>query len=48
VTFADIIAAVYAQGQLAIGWRRNREVVLNPRTSEHVELTDDDQIVIIT
>jgi voltage-gated potassium channel Kch/K+/H+ antiporter YhaU regulatory subunit KhtT len=47
VTFADIIAAVYAKGQLAIGWRRNREVVLNPRTSEQVELTEGDQIVII-
>jgi len=47
VTFADIIAAVYAEGLLAIGWRRNREVVLNPRTSEHVELTEGDQIVII-
>ena len=47
VTFADIIAAVYAQGQLAIGWRRNREVVLNPRTSEQVELTEGDQVIII-
>ena len=47
MTFADIIAAVYAKGLLAIGWRRNREVVLNPRTSEHVELTEGDQIVII-
>ena len=47
VTFADIIAAVFAQGQLAIGWRRNREVVLNPRTSEQVELTEGDQVVII-
>ena len=47
VTFTAIIAAVYAKGQLAIGWRRNREVVLNPQTSEHVDLTDGDQIVII-
>ena len=47
VTFADIIAAVYAKGQLALGWRRDREVVLNPRASEHVELTEGDQIVII-
>jgi len=48
LTFTAIIAAVYAQGQLAIGWRRNREVVLNPQTSDQVDLTDGDQIVIIT
>ncbi|MDH3754540.1 MAG: hypothetical protein OEU32_11775 [Acidimicrobiia bacterium] len=43
----QIIATTYASGQLAIGWRKDGTVVLNPRSSERVLLADGDQIVIV-
>lgn len=50
-TAADIVATAYAEGLLAIGWRRSRthggQLVLNPNASERVALTPDDEIVVI-
>lgn len=47
VGFDEIIAVAYAVGLLAIGWRRDGDVVLNPSTTERVVLDDGDQIVAI-
>ncbi len=51
VTGADIVAAAYAVGVVAIGWRRptvlGGELGLNPHVTERVHLGADDQIVIV-
>jgi hypothetical protein len=47
---ADVVASAYAAGVLAIGWRRTvdqGEVVLNPRLSDRVTLSADDEIVVV-
>jgi len=43
----QIIATAYASGLLAIGWRKDGMVVLNPRTVARVVLNDGDQIVLV-
>ena len=43
----EIIATAYAAGFLALGWRRGRDVVLNPESSRRVTLDEGDQIVAI-
>ena len=46
--FHEMVRAVYSLGLLAIGWRCNGDVTLNPATSDRVDLGDADQIVVIT
>ena len=48
-TTADIVAAAFAAGVLAIGWRgvADGAVVLNPPVGERVTLSADDEIVIV-
>ena len=50
-TIEEVVARAYASGLLAIGWRRSgasgRQLVLNPKASEHVTLAPDDEIVVI-
>ena len=47
----DIVASSYANGLLAIGWRRSApsgaELVLNADEAQQVELAPGDQIVVI-
>jgi Trk K+ transport system NAD-binding subunit len=43
----DVITTAYASGLLAVGWRRDADVVLNPPTSRRVTLRGHDQIVVI-
>ncbi len=51
VTGEEMVTAVYATGSLPIGWRKvsgtDARLRLNPRLTEHVDLNDDDQIVVI-
>ncbi len=47
---AHIVAASYAAGVLAIGWRRvadRGDVVLNPNATDRVTLVADDEIVVV-
>ncbi len=50
-TWDEIIDAVYSEGLLAIGWRRDSarggDVTLNPHTSDPIVLDSDDRIVVI-
>ena len=48
-TTHDVIAASYAAGVLAIGWRRTDDgaVVLNPGAAECVTLSADDEIIVV-
>jgi voltage-gated potassium channel Kch len=48
-TMTEIVAAAYAAGVLAIGWRHSADgsVVLNADASESVTLTDDDELVVV-
>lgn len=51
VRFDSIVAAAYAYGLLALGWRsadeRGGEVVLNPDNDDQISLLGGDQIVVI-
>jgi hypothetical protein len=48
---ADIVAAAYSAGLLAIGWRRSDahggEMVLNPHESHRVHLGAGDEVVVV-
>ncbi len=48
-TMGEIVAAAYAAGVLAIGWRRAADgsVVLNPDADASVTLDDDDELVVV-
>jgi hypothetical protein len=48
-TMGEIVAAAYAAGVLAIGWRHtaNGAVVLNADADASVTLGDDDEIVVV-
>jgi hypothetical protein len=48
-TMAEIVAAAYAAGVLAIGWRHTTDgsVVLNADADASVTLTDDDELVVV-
>jgi voltage-gated potassium channel Kch len=46
--FHEMVRAVYSFGLLAIGWRRNGDVTLNPAASDRVDLGTTDQVVVIT
>jgi hypothetical protein len=48
-TMAEIVAATYAAGVLAIGWRHTADgsVVLNADAGASVTLTDDDELVVV-
>ena len=50
-TTKDVVAAAYAAGVLAIGWRFTTDgvghVVLNPASSERVTLSPDDEIIVV-
>jgi hypothetical protein len=50
VTFAEVVAAGNFFSESAIGYRRASDgvVVLNPRKSERIPLTHDDEVVVIT
>lgn len=47
----EIVAAAYAAGLLAIGWRRSTsqegQLTLNPNAADRVHLRDGDQVVVI-
>jgi len=51
VTIREVVAAAYAQGMLAIGWRRpddlGGELVLDPSDDQRLDVTARDQIVVI-
>ncbi len=48
-TMDEIVAAAYATGVLAIGWRRTADgsVVLNADTGTSVTLDDDDEVIVV-
>jgi Trk K+ transport system NAD-binding subunit len=50
-TMADVVAAAYAGGVLAIGWRLTAHddghVVLNPAASERITLSPHDEIIVV-
>jgi Trk K+ transport system NAD-binding subunit len=50
-TMQDVVAAAYAGGVLAIGWRQTADgvarVVLNPDSSDRVVLSPSDEIVVV-
>jgi Trk K+ transport system NAD-binding subunit len=47
VSCGDIIAAAYAAGLLALGWRTGAELRLNAPVSDRVTLGGDDHIVVV-
>jgi Trk K+ transport system NAD-binding subunit len=51
LSWAEVIDRVYAHGYIAIGWRhapaRGGRMVLNPGSSDAVELAHDDHVVVI-
>jgi hypothetical protein len=46
--FHELVRTVYSFGFLAVGWRRDSEVTLNPAAADVVQLGDADQVVVIT
>jgi Trk K+ transport system NAD-binding subunit len=44
---SEILATAYSHGLLAIGWRREDELVLNPGNDQRVHLDDGARIVVI-
>ena len=50
MTFAEIVAAGNHFGESALGYRRAIDgvVVLNPRKSDRLSLTHDDEVVVVT
>ncbi|RLE26175.1 MAG: hypothetical protein DRJ50_01450 [Actinobacteria bacterium] len=48
VEFHELVRATYSVGLLAIGWRCDREVTLNPAATDRVNLGAADQVIVIT
>jgi hypothetical protein len=46
--FHEMVRVVYSFGALAIGWRCNGDVTLNPAASDRIDLSSTDQVVVIT